>query len=154
MFLGNHAMFTRIAIFEPRPYSWSSAFKRFLFSPSLPCVFGISLNEAMPFNHLIVCRPLLFLPSIFPSIYLIAIWISQLWTTHVWPLPIYLLAQDCALGKGNCDSPGEETVPWAVPSLSPRPGSCSTARPGPRHQDGLHSPLRTPLIGSPSLRWR
>ena len=132
--------------------NWTDASLSFTTSQSLLKLMFVEL--VMPFNHLIVFRPLLFLPSIFPSIYLIAIWISQLWTIHVWPLSIYLLAQDCALGKGNCDSPEEETLPWAVSSLSPRPRSCSTARPSPRHQDGLHSPLQTPLISSSSLRWR
>ena len=28
----------------------------------------MSIDSAMPFNHLILCRPLLLLPSIFPSI--------------------------------------------------------------------------------------
>ena len=28
----------------------------------------MSIESVMPFNHLILCRPLLFLPSIFPSI--------------------------------------------------------------------------------------
>ena len=34
----------------------------------LPEIAQMSIESVMPFNHLILCRPLLLLPSIFPSI--------------------------------------------------------------------------------------
>ena len=46
---------------EPRQASVSITNSR---SPPKP----ISIESVMPFNHLILCRPLLLLPSIFPSI--------------------------------------------------------------------------------------
>ena len=48
---------------------WTAAHQASLFvsnSQSLPKLMSIEL--VMPSNHLILCRPLLFLPSIFPSI--------------------------------------------------------------------------------------
>ena len=45
-----------------------------LWHARLPCPFSqsllklMSIESVMPSNHLILCRPLLFLPSIFPSI--------------------------------------------------------------------------------------
>ena len=39
-----------------------------LFSPSPPAPKPMSIESVMPSNHLILCRTLLFLPSIFPSI--------------------------------------------------------------------------------------
>ena len=41
--------------------SWSFTISRSLLKP-------MSIESVMPSNHLILCRPLLFLPSIFPSI--------------------------------------------------------------------------------------
>ena len=37
-------------------------------SPSSPLLKLMSVESVMPFNHLILCHPLLLLPSIFPSI--------------------------------------------------------------------------------------
>ena len=39
----------------------------------------MSIESVMPSNHLILCRPLLFLPSIFPSIWVFLM--SQLFTS-------------------------------------------------------------------------
>ena len=38
----------------------------------------MSIESVMPSNHLILCRPLLFLPSIFPSIRVFFQWVSSL----------------------------------------------------------------------------
>ena len=48
---------------------WTAAIQAsLLFTISLDLLRLMSIESVMPFNHLILCRPLLFLPSIFPSI--------------------------------------------------------------------------------------
>ena len=44
---------------------------------SLSLLKFISIPSVMPSNHLILCHPLLFLPSIFPSIRLLLQWVSS-----------------------------------------------------------------------------
>ena len=49
--------------------SWAAAFQAFLsFTISQSLLKLISTESVMPSNHLILCHPLLLLPSIFPSI--------------------------------------------------------------------------------------
>ena len=58
--------FSRVQLFET---SWTAACQAFLSisnSRSLPKL--MSIESVMPSNHLILCRPLLLLPSILPSI--------------------------------------------------------------------------------------
>ena len=48
---------------------WTAARQTFLsFTLSLSLLKLMSIESVMPSNHLILCRPLLLLPSIFPSI--------------------------------------------------------------------------------------
>ena len=48
---------------------WTAAFKALLsFTNSWNLLKLMSIESVMPFNHLILCHPLLFLPSILPSI--------------------------------------------------------------------------------------
>ena len=47
---------------------WTAAHQASLFSVSQSLLKLISTESVMPSNHLILCRPLLLLPSIFPSI--------------------------------------------------------------------------------------
>ena len=56
------------AVCDPMDYSMSDLpIPRFTMSRSLPKF--ISIESVMPSNHLILCHPLLFLPSTFPSIF-------------------------------------------------------------------------------------
>ena len=49
--------------------SWTAAYQASLsFTVSLSLLKLMSIESVMPSNHLILCRPLLLLPSIFPSI--------------------------------------------------------------------------------------
>ena len=49
--------------------TWTAAFQAFLsFSISWSLLILMSIESVMPSNQLILCRPLLLLPSIFPSI--------------------------------------------------------------------------------------
>ena len=49
--------------------SWTAAHQASLsFTISWSLLKPMSIESVMPFNHLILCRPLLLLPSIFPSI--------------------------------------------------------------------------------------
>ena len=55
---------------------WTAARQAFLsFTISLSLLKLMSTESVMPSNHLILCRPLLFLPSVFPSIILHTDWI-------------------------------------------------------------------------------
>ena len=47
---------------------WTIARQSSLFIPNWSLLKVISIEPAMPSNHLILCHPLLLLPSIFPSI--------------------------------------------------------------------------------------
>ena len=48
---------------------WIAACQAFLFTTNSWSLLKLmSIESVMPFNHLILCRPLLLLPSIFPSI--------------------------------------------------------------------------------------
>ena len=48
---------------------WTATHQAFLSITSSQSLFKLmSIESVMPSNHLILCRPLLFLPSIFPSI--------------------------------------------------------------------------------------
>ena len=48
---------------------WAAACQSSLsFTISQSLLKLMSIKSVMPFNHLILCRPLLFLPSVFPSI--------------------------------------------------------------------------------------
>ena len=48
---------------------WTSACQAYLsFTISQSLLKLMSIEQVMPSNHLVLCRPLLFLPSIFPSI--------------------------------------------------------------------------------------
>ena len=48
-----------------------------LFTNSQSLLKLMSINSVMPLNHLILCHPLLFLPSIFPSIRVFFQWVSS-----------------------------------------------------------------------------
>ena len=48
---------------------WTAARQAFLSITNSPSLLKfMSIKSVMPLNHLILCRPLLLLPSIFPSI--------------------------------------------------------------------------------------
>ena len=47
---------------------WTTAHHAYCPSPTLSLLKLMSIESLKPSNHLILCRPLLFLPSIFPSI--------------------------------------------------------------------------------------
>ena len=48
---------------------WTAAFQAFLSITNSQSLFKLmSIESMMPSNHLILCRPLLLLPSIFPSV--------------------------------------------------------------------------------------
>ena len=62
---------------------WTAAYQTFLsitYSWSLPKL--MSITSVMPSNHLILCRPLLLLPSIFPSI---TVFFSESVLHNRWP---------------------------------------------------------------------
>ena len=51
------------------PWTWTATLQASLsFTNSWSLLKLMSIESVMPFSHLILCRPLLFLPSIFPSI--------------------------------------------------------------------------------------
>ena len=60
--------------------SWIAAHQTILLSITNPrsLLKLMSIESVMPSNHLILCRPLLFLPSIFPSIRVFFQWVSSL----------------------------------------------------------------------------
>ena len=61
---------------------WTTACQAFLpVTNSWSLLKHISIESVMPSNHLILCRPLLLLPSIFPSIYSCTFW---LWIWLFW----------------------------------------------------------------------
>ena len=57
---------SRVRLFETAWTAARQASLSFTVSQSLPKL--MSIESVMPSNHLILCRPLLLLPSIFPSI--------------------------------------------------------------------------------------
>ena len=57
---------SRVQLFETAWTAARQASLSFTVSQSLPKL--MSIESVMPSNHLILCRPLLLLPSIFPSI--------------------------------------------------------------------------------------
>ena len=62
---------------------WTAACQAFLsFTISQSLLKLMSTESVMPSNHLILCRPLLFLPSIFPSI---RVFSSELTLCIKWP---------------------------------------------------------------------
>ena len=58
---------------------WTAAYQASLsFTISWSLLKLMSIESMMPFNHLILCHPLLLLPSVFPSIRVFFQWVSSL----------------------------------------------------------------------------
>ena len=75
--IGNSSLESSVQVQSVQPYSrvwllvtpWTAARQASLsITNSWSLLKLISIESMMPFNHLILCRPLLLLPSIFPSI--------------------------------------------------------------------------------------
>ena len=75
---------------------WTVAYQASLsFTISWSLLKFTSMESAMPSNHLILCRPLLLLPSFFPSIRVfsselaLCIWCPKYWSSSISPSSVY-----------------------------------------------------------------
>ena len=90
----------------------------------------ISIESVMPSNHLILCCPLLLLPSIFPSIYSCTFWL-WIWLFWVPGINVWLSGKEPAWNAGDSSS---------IPRLGSSPG------------EGIGSPLQYSCLGNPMDR--
>ena len=69
--------------------SWTAAHQASLsFAISWSLLQLVSIESVMPSNHLILCCPLLLLPSIFPSVRVVSNESEMTHVTKVWELPL------------------------------------------------------------------
>ena len=111
----------------------------------------VPIESVIPSNHLILCCPLLFSPSIFPSIMVFS---NELVICTRWPMPIHNCRKENFLSKGSSLMPSwptHRTKDWA--NTKGELEGCILAPPRPEAERQAWDSQSKGLLQSQPQRW-